>query len=67
MIGEKYWRFAVGPTAGGALFPWSIQLLHLDQVRIPMYRRAAPWVSGGSGISIPKQKLSAPLQVLNQR
>jgi len=23
----------------------SIQLLHLDQARIPMYRRAVPWVS----------------------
>ncbi|HJO46593.1 MAG TPA: hypothetical protein QF683_18270 [SAR324 cluster bacterium] len=25
----------------------SIQLLHLDQPRIPMYRMAAPWVVGG--------------------
>ena len=35
------WRLEAQPLSR------SIQLLHLDQAGIPMYRRAAPWVELG--------------------
>ena len=38
----------MGPNAPQGVLPRSIQLLHLDQPRIPMYRRAAPCVGWGS-------------------
>ena len=40
---KKYGWFLVR-TKG---FHLSIQLMYLDQVRIPKYSRAAPWVGGG--------------------
>ena len=37
----------VGSSVWVSVLSLNIQLLHLDQVRIPMYRRAAHWVAPG--------------------